>query len=76
MRNSARAMPSSLLCLTLTVALLVPAWSRFQLQPGAFLKLPDKSDRRFFNNGAANKASYDPQENFLYVIGLCEVLIL
>ena len=76
MRNSVRTMPTSLLCLTLTVALLVPAWSRFQLQPGAFLKLPDKIGRHFFNNGAASKASYDPQENFLYVIGLCDVLIL
>ena len=59
-----------LLCLSLTVVLLEPVWSRFVLQPGAFLKLPGNNDRVAFNNGAATKASYDSQENFLYVIGL------
>ncbi|XP_070207242.1 uncharacterized protein [Littorina saxatilis] len=57
------------LCLLLPLFLAATAWSKFVLQPGPFLKLPDRNNRYTVNNGAANKASYDNQENYLYVIG-------
>ncbi|KAK7491389.1 hypothetical protein BaRGS_00017367, partial [Batillaria attramentaria] len=55
--------------LVLLLAVVSPALSVFRLEPGAFLQLPDHLDRTVYNNGAANKVAYDPQENFLYVIG-------
>jgi len=51
------------------VFLLGGVWGRLVLQPTGFLKLPDGSGRYVFRNGAATKAAYDPQENFLYVLG-------
>ncbi|KAK7491406.1 hypothetical protein BaRGS_00017384 [Batillaria attramentaria] len=55
--------------LVLLLATVSPAWSVFRLEPGAFMKLPDQLGRTTFDNGAANKADYDAEENFLYVIG-------
>ncbi|XP_076444364.1 uncharacterized protein LOC143282561 [Babylonia areolata] len=44
-------------------------WGRFQLRPGAFLKLPNQSGQFRLNSGTANKAAYDAQEKLLYVVG-------
>ncbi|KAK7491391.1 hypothetical protein BaRGS_00017369 [Batillaria attramentaria] len=43
--------------------------AKFRLEAGAYLKLPGADGCFAFNNGAADKATYDPQENLLYVIG-------
>ena len=57
--------------LVILLALVAPSSGRFSLEKGPFLKLPDKSDRYVLNSGTATKADYDPQENFLYVVGMC-----
>ena len=57
--------------LVILLALVAPSSGRFALEKGPFLKLPDKSDRYVLNSGTATKADYDPQENFLYVVGMC-----
>jgi len=53
----------------LLLAAVTLCYGGYVLQPSAFLKLPDATGRYVFNNGAANKAAYDPQENLLYVVG-------
>ncbi|KAK7115806.1 mesenchyme-specific cell surface glycoprotein-like [Littorina saxatilis] len=42
---------------------------RLVLDTGAYLKLPDGANKYTWNAGTATKASYDPVENLLYVIG-------
>ena len=56
-------------CLCVLLCLITLSESRLVLQKGAFLQLPDAQSRYVFGAGTAYKASYDYQENLLYVVG-------